>query len=266
MIDIPTRLTELIQDIHTRLKRSGEDVYHIGKALIEAKALIPQGEFTPWLEREFGMSERSAQNFMRVARSFDGKTATVAVLSPTALYLLAGEDDAVVGAAVAASNQGISVDRPLAQALKSAPAPLRQRFEQRVIGKDQFVGLTQALALVTSPAVKRLAAEKLTAPEVVPLLQRLEESEPEAVEVLEATGHFQSGSQVIAAGELRPRDLEHYQSEKRRVLAAASIQERTLVEGKAMVIGVVGGFVTLYLGDQAGQLDGGQQVRITVMR
>lgn len=261
-----TRLSELTQDIHKRLRRSGEDVYYIGKALIEAKALLPYGQFTRWFQDEFRMSVRTAQNFMRVARAFDGRSEIISRVPATMLYALAGEDDSVIDAVSTIASQGISIDASVAQALKVAPTPLRERFEQRALSKDQFVGLAQVIRSTPSRRVQRLAAEQLTAPEVVPMLQKLEETEPEAVEVLDATGHFQSGTQVIAVGDLTPRDLEHYQSEKRRVQAAASIQSRTLVEGKATVIGVTHGFVTLYLGDQAGQLGGGQQVRITVMR
>ena len=61
----------------------------IGAELIAAKSLLPHGAFGPWLVAELDWSERTARRFMDVARVFNGKTDTVAVLPPTSLYLLA---------------------------------------------------------------------------------------------------------------------------------------------------------------------------------
>jgi hypothetical protein len=70
------------------VRRTIEDIIQIGQELIDQKKALP-GRFLTWLELEFEMSERSAQNFMRVAEQYAGKSATVADLSPKALYELA---------------------------------------------------------------------------------------------------------------------------------------------------------------------------------
>lgn len=41
-----------------------------GELLIQAKSALAHGAWTPWLASEFGMSERSAQTYMRLAREF----------------------------------------------------------------------------------------------------------------------------------------------------------------------------------------------------
>lgn len=48
--------------------RAGEDIIGIGQRLIEAKEQLPHGEWLPWLENEVQFSERSAQQFMRIAK------------------------------------------------------------------------------------------------------------------------------------------------------------------------------------------------------
>ena len=53
------------------------------------KERLGHGNFLPWLDAEFGMSERSSRRFMEVARSYGSKSATVADLAPKALYELA---------------------------------------------------------------------------------------------------------------------------------------------------------------------------------
>lgn len=60
----------------------------IGRALIEAKRYLSHGAFLCWVEREVGMPARTAQAYMRVANWASSKSATVAQLSPSALYLL----------------------------------------------------------------------------------------------------------------------------------------------------------------------------------
>jgi len=42
----------------------------IGRRLVEAKELLPHGEWLPWLQRETEFSERSAQNYMKVFKEY----------------------------------------------------------------------------------------------------------------------------------------------------------------------------------------------------
>ena len=46
------------------------NIVDIGLRLIEAKSMLPHGEWLPWLEERVCFSEKSAQNYMRVAREF----------------------------------------------------------------------------------------------------------------------------------------------------------------------------------------------------
>lgn len=63
----------------------------IGKRLIEVKGMLPHGQFTDWIVAEFDLSERTAQNYMNVAKEFDSpqKRNAVSVFSPKVAYLLA---------------------------------------------------------------------------------------------------------------------------------------------------------------------------------
>jgi Protein of unknown function (DUF3102) len=70
-------------------------IIEIGRELIAAKAEAAHGEWLPWLDREFGWSERTARNFMQVADAF--KSASVAdftglSIDATALYALSAPD------------------------------------------------------------------------------------------------------------------------------------------------------------------------------
>jgi hypothetical protein len=77
--------------IREKVRRSLEDIIHIGMDLAKAKALLGHGMFGKWLRAEFGWSERTAVNFLSVAEQFGPKTEIIADLAiqPTAAYLLA---------------------------------------------------------------------------------------------------------------------------------------------------------------------------------
>lgn len=64
--DIETVTGEIIH-LKQELARN---IVDIGLRLIEAKAMLPHGEWLPWLEKRVRFSEKSAQNYMRVAREF----------------------------------------------------------------------------------------------------------------------------------------------------------------------------------------------------
>jgi hypothetical protein len=80
---------EKAQNIHARLKRTAEDIIAIGQDLIEVKERLEHGEFLPWLQSEFEMSERTARDFMNIARKFGNKSAPGADLGMRVLRELA---------------------------------------------------------------------------------------------------------------------------------------------------------------------------------
>jgi hypothetical protein len=71
-------------------RRAIGDVVEIGQRLTDAKRRLGHGRFLVWLAAEFGWSERTAENFMRV-HNLQGKFANFADLNVplSALYLLA---------------------------------------------------------------------------------------------------------------------------------------------------------------------------------
>jgi hypothetical protein len=71
------------------MARTALDIIEIGKELIEVKKNIGHGHFLPWIEAEFGMSERSARRFMESSEAFSSKTANLADLPPSVIYALA---------------------------------------------------------------------------------------------------------------------------------------------------------------------------------
>lgn len=75
--------------IKVRMARTASDIIDIGRDLIAVKEALPHGQFLPWIDAEFGMTDRTALNFTRVAERFSAKSETISDLTPTVLYALA---------------------------------------------------------------------------------------------------------------------------------------------------------------------------------
>jgi hypothetical protein len=70
-------------------KRMKHSIVATGRDLIKVKAKLEHGTFGRWLEAEFEMTVRTAQNYMRAADLADSKSETVSFLPATALFRLA---------------------------------------------------------------------------------------------------------------------------------------------------------------------------------
>ena len=84
------RTIEVITDEILDAKRTGgEAILTIGRCLIEAKDMLPHGEWTNWLVDRVEFSERSAQRLMRLAREWSNPTTLSDLGASKALSLLA---------------------------------------------------------------------------------------------------------------------------------------------------------------------------------
>lgn len=70
-------------------RAGGEAILTIGQRLAEAKAMLDHGEWLPWLTERVEFSERSAQNFMRLARDWSNPQTLADLGASKALTLLA---------------------------------------------------------------------------------------------------------------------------------------------------------------------------------
>ena len=89
-LNIERALSEHANKIRRLGKRAVENVIEIGRRLAECKQLLGHGNWSAWLARQFGWSERQAERFMRVCE-LAGKSDNLSDLEIplSALYLLA---------------------------------------------------------------------------------------------------------------------------------------------------------------------------------
>ena len=132
-----------------RLKRdAGKAILAIGDRLIEAKSMLSHGEWRTWLTERVDFSERTAQNFMRLAREWSNPQALADLGATKALTLLAlppeerdaflsethpvnGEEKAVVDMTSRELEKAIRERDEARQAMEAAQADARASEESR---------------------------------------------------------------------------------------------------------------------------------------
>jgi hypothetical protein len=98
--------------IRDRLQRHVSDMVAIGADLRVAKEMLGHGHFGDWLEREFSLTVRSAQLYMRAAEWAEGKSEIISHLPPVALRLLSAPStpEPIQAEVVEAIRSGTDVD------------------------------------------------------------------------------------------------------------------------------------------------------------
>ncbi|MFO0979671.1 MAG: DUF3102 domain-containing protein [Planctomycetaceae bacterium] len=97
--------------IKPRIERSVSDMLAIGESLLEVKALLPHGQWLPWLDVEFSMTPRTAQRLMNAAERWRGKCETVSHLGLSVIYALEDASDSAVEELVERAKSGERITR-----------------------------------------------------------------------------------------------------------------------------------------------------------
>lgn len=120
-------------------RRASEAIIEAGKHLVAVKELLPHGAWESWLAAEFTMSDRTAQRMMAVATKFVAKSDTVSLLTPSVLYLLAGDSvpEEAREEVVRRSQAGETVTKAVAKAVieEHRPAVQPKPLTQEQIGE-----------------------------------------------------------------------------------------------------------------------------------
>ena len=124
-------LSGIAERVRGRLQRSATDILAIGADLIRAKALLGHGHFGDWLDTEFALSRRSAEQFMAAARRFEGRSEAVSHLP--------------AGAVLELSSPSVSdelVDQVLSGHVRPSVSAIRQeRTDDRSDERSYAIGM-----------------------------------------------------------------------------------------------------------------------------
>ncbi len=129
--NLPSDLNQLTVEIKFYVNQWGQNTIEIGKRLIAAKELVAHGDWQNWLEVNFNLTERTAQNFMRIAERF-GKTKLISDLNSTQmiamLSLPKGEEEKFIAEKAA---EGTPVEDMTVKNLREEVAKWKADFEKQ---------------------------------------------------------------------------------------------------------------------------------------
>ncbi len=163
----PRDIAAITAEIIENKRRGGEAVLTIGRALNEAKALLSHGEWLPWLTEQAELSERAAQNFMRLAREWSNPQTLADLGSSKALALLALPEEEreqfveahpVADMSTRELKQAIA-DREAALAEKAAANKERDKLAERVAALQSAQELAADLTAQKDAEIVQLRAE-----------------------------------------------------------------------------------------------------------
>ena len=210
--DVRANIRAAAERIRVRLKRSGEDIIEIGKDLLGVKAQLAHGQFGPWLQREFELSERTAQKLMDVAKRFGDRSAHCADFKPAILYALSAPStpESVREAAIEMAQAGQTVTLADVEALKREAQMEKDTRQQLSAKLEQVQKQNQILHANLAAASER---EQRSYRELVETQEQIaslaDEKSKAAIE--QARQEAQAAQQRVDA--LR-KELEHRERQK----------------------------------------------------
>ena len=238
------RTIETITDeILDAQRRGGEAILTIGRCLIEAKEMLPHGEWLPWLAENVGYSQKTAQNFMRLAREFSNPQALADLGATKALKLLAlpadereqfVEANNVIDMSTRQLEQAIKERdeaRKAAEAAKadaSAAEQARAKMEADMAATKNLLESARADA-DSAGSRARVLEEKLRMLQEQPVEVAVETVvDPEAIEKATAEAVAEIKAKLDKAREAKKRA-----EDKQKIAEEALEQARLQLEGQA---------------------------------
>lgn len=115
--------------------QTAQNIIEIGKRLIKVKENLPYGEFTKWLQERIDISHRTANNFMKVAKTFSNSQ-SLANLGSTKLFLLAGLEEEDRQEVIQENNVENMTTRELEQVVKEKKEIKKQLEEEQEYSEE----------------------------------------------------------------------------------------------------------------------------------
>uniref|UniRef100_A0A973W017 DUF3102 domain-containing protein n=2 Tax=Bradyrhizobium septentrionale TaxID=1404411 RepID=A0A973W017_9BRAD len=180
-------LAEHAAVIRTLGKRVVADIIEIGRRLTQAKQIAGHGNWLPWLKQEFGWTDDTALNFMRVAELAKSRNIRDLTLPVSGLYSLAAPstpDEArqdIIARAEAGEHLSVEDVRCIIEEARAKDGATHERaitdLRAEIARREQAVRAEYEGKLVLDPA--KLQAEIATAIDkaVKPLEKDLEKAQ-----------------------------------------------------------------------------------------
>lgn len=258
--DIETITSELLE-----AKRiGGEAILTIGQRLIEAKGLLSEGEWLPWLSEWVEFSPRTAQRFMRLAREWSDATALSHLGASKALALLAlpefEREEFIASAHIVDGEEKTVID----MTTRELETVIRERDEARLAAEQaaadkkaaeaawdkisqEMAHANERIAGLNSELEDRTRAEKEAGDRCRQLAAELEElksrpvdvaveADPAAIEKARAEAVAEMEDRLSKAREAKEKEAERRKAAEDALAEADAKLEQAAKAAKASVI------------------------------
>ena len=230
-------------------RAGGEAILTIGRCLMEAKEMLPHGEWLPWLSEQVDLSERTAQKFMKLAREWSNPN-TLADLGASKALMLLALPDAERDLFMSENNVIDMSARQLEQAIKERDEARKAAEEARAeaaTAEEARAKMAEDMALLNArlagaredqeqalQAAAKLEAElaELKARPVDVAVEKV--TDPEALEKARAEAVAQMQEKLDRAKEAKKKAEEKRQAaEEALAQAQRKLEEQVRAEKKA---------------------------------
>ena len=192
----------------------------IGRRLIEAKQLLPHGEWKGWLEAHVSYSERTAQNMMHLAHEYrDGKAQAIADLSYTKAVLLLG----VPGESREAFIEEHDLDSMSTRELKEEIAQLRRKNEEIQLSMEDLIAAGNPMENAQKEEIRALKDDLAQAMNGLELAREMKSQDEQDKQALKKEIRELNARDIEEKGRAMEREkaLEEENEKLRQALAQA---------------------------------------------
>ena len=129
---LPAVLADVTERVRYYSRRSAADMLELGKALTEAKELVPRGEWPKYEKENAGMEIRTAQNFMQAYKKWGSGNETVSGLSVGQIIALLPASADEIQALAAENDIGSMSSREIKKAIQAAREEEQEKTREAV--------------------------------------------------------------------------------------------------------------------------------------
>ena len=155
-------IEQLTVEVKFYLGQIGQNIIEVGKRLIQAKVLLPHGEWQDWLKNNFNLSYRTAAQFIQCAERFGNVRTSAHLKSSQMIELLRLPEDETEAFIEAQAAAGTPVEDMTVKKLRAEIADWKRRDEenqQKIAVYAEELSATQIELADTKDAVKKATAD-----------------------------------------------------------------------------------------------------------
>lgn len=230
---LPGVLRDITERVRYYARRSAGDMLELGKALTEAKELVPHGEWSDYLRENAGMEQRTAQNFMQAYRRWGTENREIAELNVGQIIALLPATEEEIEKISAETSLADMSSREIKKAIQAAREEEQQkaRETEKKAREEERSKAREALDALRESNLNELVRQKEAAErELREAISAAEQEKREAVESVKAESEEQIRQAIEGARQAGEAGIQRRDEQIEALKAAVAEKERAIRE------------------------------------